>query len=978
MSTQRIKFRAFGFILMAGLVLSLALPVLAFILSSGSVQTASAQTACQELLAPGDIPSPVLINFDDLANAVVIGDHYRPSFGVKFENSGITQALTYGNEPANAASAPNVAINNAIFPNTSSNVPMVIDFDEPKTHVGFYMGNGDNQQTVGLLTAFDAAGKIICQFRHVPVPDAHTEFIGIYDPSGSILRVTWDYGSTALSESIDDLYFSPRRGIAPTRTPEPTWTPIPSAVPTQGPTPTSTPVIPMMPYYPAPKAIIKLPNFSIDLAIHGIEITQGIQCFDTSKGLSTCPDNSLPVATQKDSTARVYLKLSSVWSSKVNTVPVRLYIIANGVTYTANAYGNATKTIDQGTTDSADIYFNVNFTNNVPVSFYAVVDPDNIFTESNESNNRYPASGTITLNFQKRDTLKIVGQRLYYHPSGYSGNQYAQGWAVNGGAADWFEQVLPIRNGAVNYVVKSGYLNWTENLSSGDSQHDLIKTLNAYWILENAFSWWFSGTFTGADHVYGWAPNDGYSGGHADMPVYPHAGGLGVVGIGTDRPGTNTDTPGGGALIFGHELVHDYDVFHTDTSDACGSNDGNSDFPYGNSSIQEFGFNPYTGKIYNPATTHDLMSYCPANGSKQGWISPFTWNKMFSKLTPGLINYQLSGRTPPLMTFMPSVTEESLVVNATIFNPLYQPAQPGLLGELYHIEGGAAYYLPQGDYAIELRGGKGEVLYSQPFYTDFKSEYDGHSGTPTNPATDPPFSPDPTLQADVSFIIPWVDGTASVALTYLGETFDEHSVSSNPPQVLITSPSAVESWQRGSQHTLTWQGLDVDGDPLTYSVFYSNDNGLSWVMLASELTNPNYTVQTDSLAGGSDVRFRVVASDGVNTGLDETDQAISVPNHAPEVTIMNPVEGKTYLPGSAVILQGSATDMEDGTLPESALAWSSNVQGGLGTGTSVALNVLTPGVHTITLKATDSLGKTTSTTVSILIGYDIYLPLVIR
>ena len=85
---------------------------------------------------------------------------------------------------------------------------------------------------------------------------------------------------------------------------------------------------------------------------------------------------------------------------------------------------------------------------------------------------------------------------------------------------------------------------------------------------------------TGANHLYGWAPNAGYSGGHADMPVYPHAGGLGVVGIGTDRPGTSTDDPGGGAYIFGHELTHDYNIYHTNTADSCGSQDGNSDFPY--------------------------------------------------------------------------------------------------------------------------------------------------------------------------------------------------------------------------------------------------------------------------------------------------------------------------------------------------------------------------------------------------------------
>ena len=227
----------------------------------------------------------------------------------------------------------------------------------------------------------------------------------------------------------------------------------------------------------------------------------------------------------------------------------------------------------------------------------------------------------------------VVGQRVRYHPSGYGGNQYAGGWAVNGGGADWWEQVLPIRNNGINYVLANGYLDWTQSLGSGDGQHALITNLNTRWLLDNVFAWFFGGgAYTGARHVYGWAPSQGYSGGHADMPIYPHAGGRGVVGIGSDAPGTNTDNPGSGALIFGHELTHDYDVLHTNTADACGSNDNNSTFPYSSSSIQEFGFNPITGKVYNPANTHDLMSYCPSGGSKQGWVSPFTWSRMFNNI----------------------------------------------------------------------------------------------------------------------------------------------------------------------------------------------------------------------------------------------------------------------------------------------------------------------------------------------------------
>src|SRR4030043_1298079 len=255
--------------------------------------------------------------------------------------------------------------------------------------------------------------------------------MGLYDPEGQIVSVSLDYGMTMLSESIDDLYFAPRRGIPPTRTPMPTWTPVPTSTPLPGPSPTPTSVVPMYAYHPALIPIAPI-LFNEDLSIHGIEITQGIQCFDTSKGLATCANNSMPVVDQKDTSARIYLKYSSLYGVSQNNVPVRLFIRAAGVWYQADASGKATGSIDQTNPDSANIYFNVNFTSDVPVDFYAIVDPNNVISETDETNNRYPASGYLTLTFRPRDTLKIVGQRLYYHPTGYSGPQFAGGWAVNG------------------------------------------------------------------------------------------------------------------------------------------------------------------------------------------------------------------------------------------------------------------------------------------------------------------------------------------------------------------------------------------------------------------------------------------------------------------------------------------------------------------------------------------------------------------
>jgi chitinase len=88
--------------------------------------------------------------------------------------------------------------------------------------------------------------------------------------------------------------------------------------------------------------------------------------------------------------------------------------------------------------------------------------------------------------------------------------------------------------------------------------------------------------------------------------------------------------------------------------------------------------------------------------------------------------------------------------------------------------------------------------------------------------------------------------------------------------------------------------------------------------------------------------------------------------------------GGIFAPGAVVVLRGSATDLEDGSIPEEKLTWSSDVQGELGKGYEVAINNLTPGSHTLTLTAVDSQGISGSASVNVTIGLGIYLPAVTR
>lgn len=75
-----------------------------------------------------------------------------------------------------------------------------------------------------------------------------------------------------------------------------------------------------------------------------------------------------------------------------------------------------------------------------------------------------------------------------------------------------------------------------------------------------------------------------------------------------------------------------------------------------------------------------------------------------------------------------------------------------------------------------------------------------------------------------------------------------------------------------------------------------------------------------------------------------------------------------------VVLQGYGTDMEDGSLPDGALLWVSDVEGALGIGPSVPVVSLSKGWHTISLIGTDSFGILTEVQVYIFVGYQTFLP----
>ncbi|MFI6226735.1 S8 family serine peptidase [Micromonospora echinospora] len=82
----------------------------------------------------------------------------------------------------------------------------------------------------------------------------------------------------------------------------------------------------------------------------------------------------------------------------------------------------------------------------------------------------------------------------------------------------------------------------------------------------------------------------------------------------------------------------------------------------------------------------------------------------------------------------------------------------------------------------------------------------------------------------------------------------------------------------------------------------------------------------------------------------------------PSVSISMPQTKQQFSVGQSVDLWGTATDFAGKELP---LTWTSNVDGHLGDGSKTFVPSLSAGTHVITAKATDSLGQSSSATVTV-------------
>jgi len=455
-----------------------------------------------------------------------------------------------------------------------------------------------------------------------------------------------------------------------------------------------------------------------------------------------------------------------------------------------------------------------------------------------------------------------------------------------------------------------------------------------------------------ADYIFGWLPPETYSGGAGVLS--------GTTAFGGDHPVY-------GLGIFAHEVAHMLGRPHTKvgTQESCENPSPDpSDWPpeYPDAKIQEWGLDGRTfgwlisssSALKNPSETYDYMSYCwvpygtpPQPPRGPAWTSPHTYMQLYTQT--------MRMQAPALTSDSPLASQPYFIASGLVYTDNTTTLDP-----IWVITSTSALSNPPTGtaYCLDAQNSSGTALTSRCFDLSFTD----HLGEPVG----------------VDFfnlMLPYPPGVSRIVLKRGAQELAVRPVSANAPTVTVLSPNGGETWAATGAYTITWTAADIDGDTLTYNVFYSPD-GSNWVPVGTGITTTQLAANSAELAGGSEARIQVMASDGVNTTVADS-ASFSVGRKGPQIYILSPEGDGVIPPNTPLFLEGYAYDLEDGMLGNTALSWSSSRDGNLGTGIN-ALVTLSAGQHIVTLSATETDCNTATASINLFVGYKTYLPVVLR
>jgi hypothetical protein len=363
-------------------------------------------------------------------------------------------------------------------------------------------------------------------------------------------------------------------------------------------------------------------------------------------------------------------------------------------------------------------------------------------------------------------------------------------------------------------------------------------------------------------------------------------------------------------------------------------------------------------QLYPGGLWFDVMTYCGYL-----WLSDYTYDGMYSYMMAHPSSY-LSVAHPA----SPRVEGDFLGVYGSIASD----GDTAVIHRLRRVSSvaGIPDLVPGDDnYRIRLLNGGGTVVEDYPFT---------------------PEQADNTPTLSFGQVVTFVPGTAEVQIIkgVDEQVLASEGISANPPTVSDVTLEGTSYVVAGTV-TLSWTASDADGDMLSFDVHYSADGGASFQPLqmgvgeggASSPSQPgaqttqqggSVEIDTTELGGSDEAVLRVVASDGVQTGQGDTDPFV-IADKPPQPRILTPADGTQVHYGQLVNFSGEAMDAQDGSVASTNLVWSTQ-DGQLGIGALLSVDDLPVGINDVTLTATNSVGLSASTSITVVVDDDLDLP----
>jgi hypothetical protein len=396
---------------------------------------------------------------------------------------------------------------------------------------------------------------------------------------------------------------------------------------------------------------------ALNLRIDAVYLTQAVQRFG----------GTVPLVKNRPAYARVFAR-ANLTNSAAPGVRLRVYngtTLQQTVTIPASA-SSVTTLINEGVplyswnvvVDGAHIQ--------PGLAIAAEIDPDGVITESDETDNAYPAAGTTrTVDVREVPRFDLTLVPVHQSVNGLVGDVTT---ANAGTYVDVTRRIYPLDS--VDVAVRAPYTTSLPALQSDDgngSWVSLLSELNALRVAEGG-----TRTYYGVVKVT-------YGSGLA---------GLGYIGRAT---ALGRDVLSAASRLTAHELGHTFGRFHA----PCGGAGGpDPNYPYAEGVIGVFGYDRVAGAIV-PRTVPDIMGYCA-----DPWVSDYNYEAVLSFRGASQPSSASQAARPVLLVW--GTVEEGRVVLEPAFHMVAPPSIP----------------TKAGSWRLVATDAEGQVLFSYRFAVD--------------------------------------------------------------------------------------------------------------------------------------------------------------------------------------------------------------------------------------------------------------------